>query len=200
MKRAMAAMAILLSGWGSILAADELPALFQVALPAQYDFLNVRNGPGTHFSSIGQLQPNRMNVEGVARSADREWLRIIWGETSAWVFAPYLKRQVDDGYPIARRLNCQGNEPFWSLELTQNDSVTFSTIDGDRLSSQAGQLVKANGRNDRFILGGSDFVSAIVRRTTCSDGMTDRLYGMDVDVMITRGGTELYSGCCRITP
>lgn len=194
------ALVALIGLCGSAARADDLPALYDVALPAQFEFLNVRAGPGTGFAAVGQLQPGQSDIEAVERSADREWLRILWGETSAWVFAPYMARHATDGYPVARQLMCGGTEPFWSLDLEQEAHVTFSVLDGDTVSSSAGRFRPANGRTDRFILDGTDFIAAIVRRTSCSDGMSDRVYGLDIDVLVTRGGTDLYSGCCRIAP
>ena len=73
-------------------------------------------------------------------------------------------------------------------------------------------LHRSQSRIDRFVFNGSFFPSATgdldiflaVRNESCSDGMSDREYGLSVDMFLSGSDDPedmgLYSGCCSIAP
>jgi hypothetical protein len=65
--------------------------------------INVRNGPGTSFSTVGSLMPGE-RVALLACSRDRDWYRIAFeGEEVAWVSASVVTVSVDPAIACADR-------------------------------------------------------------------------------------------------
>lgn len=187
----------LLAFLSSPLTAQELPALYDVYDVAADDVLNIRAEPSSASDIIGALTPDAKDVE-VVRSQDG-WALVNTGERAGWVFMRYLSaaaQQPSHGYPA----QCYGTEPFWSLsnsntmvfELAGNTPLTFAPTGG---GTSAGMLGKS------YALGKSDStrLAAVITRVACNDGMSDRKFGLSVDLLITtETGTALYSGCCSL--
>lgn len=182
----------------TLLWAQEYPALHDVTDVASDDVLNIRAEATSGAPIVGTLAHNAIDVEVIA--ADGNWGRVNTGEGSGWVSLRYLAQQEPNpDFSLAQRLSCYGTEPFWSADIVQGQRVQFSTPAGDYETPGAGLMVSASGVPGLWALAYGDSV-ATFRREECSDGMSDRLFGLSVVVFKRHGGeVSLLSGCCSIT-
>ncbi len=188
----------------ALAAAQTLPALYDVAGVAAGDTLNVRAGPSTGFEVLAKLPPDAAGIEVVDTDESGEWGLINIAERSGWVALDYMTRragQPDDRLPD--NLICSGTEPFWSFRLTPDARATFAR-DEKEAALPSVLTVPSENRPDRAALfadGGEVVITAIIGRALCSDGMTDRAYGLGIDLLVTdKAAVRVYSGCCRIAP
>ena len=185
----------------AIAPAQGLPALYDVTDVADNDTLNVRSGPSTNFAIVDKLPPDATGLEVVDTDRSGEWGLINVGEQSGWVALRYMVRQP--GQPetgLAPNLACSGTEPFWSFSLADNTAemkrpettIPFTDV----------LIVPSENRTDRHALfadGGDTVVTAMIGRNQCSDGMSDRAYGLGTDLLVTdKTALKVYSGCCSI--
>ncbi|WP_137700988.1 COG3650 family protein [Marimonas lutisalis] len=175
--------------------AQTYPALHDVTGVAANDVLNIRAEPSGSAGKIGALAHNATNVEVIRTSGS--WGLVTAGERSGWVSMRYLARQPDGDYALTRTLACYGTEPFWNLSITQGTRATFTAMGGDPVQIPVGLLQRSANRTDRFVLRGGA-MTAIIARAACSDGMSDREFGLTIDLLSDARGT-LYSGCCSLT-
>jgi uncharacterized membrane protein len=185
-------------------AAQSLPALYDVEGVAEEDVLNIRALPDASAPIIGGLAPDRTGVEITRLNERGTWGRVNAGDRAGWASMHYLARQP--GQPagrLPRPLLCTGTEPFWSLEIGADPSAIFEAPgQAPRRYRNLWAVTSAN-RTDRYaVMGdGSDDsrLSAMIGRTTCTDGMSDRAYGLDIGLLLRGGdGTDFLSGCCRL--
>ncbi|WP_146590497.1 SH3 domain-containing protein [Puniceibacterium confluentis] len=176
--------------------AQELPALFDVVRVSGDDVLNIRAEPSPQAEILGSLAPETTGVEVTALSADKGWGRLNVADAVGWVSMAYLAVHADTGQPLPQRFACFGNEPFWRVDAVQQ-GVTTVTMPGESDRSFATQtLLRSGNRRDTFGLTGYG-LALILRREQCSDGMSDRLYGLSVDLVLP-GPARLLSGCCTL--
>jgi len=183
-----------------------LPTLFDVTGVAANDVLNIRAAPSARAEIIGTLSPNARDIEVVGYDETGQWARINTGERSGWAALRYLAYQIDVWTPgtLPPTLHCLGNEPFWSFR-PRGDDVVFSTPDAPESAMRIEQVlatgmfrdprrsVSAQGENHRM--------TAVMVPMACSDGMSDRSYGLDVTVILEgRGEPQMLTGCCSIAP
>lgn len=181
--------------WPIQILAQQLPALYDVAGVASDDTLSVRVGPGVSSDKVSTLAHNAKGIEIVALSKSNWGLTNI-GERSAWVSMAYLQRQPgQDGLPKVTR--CYGTEPFWGLRLDGNTL----TLDGlDPLPKRMSPIWKTGSMNvpNAWAFGAGD-VRAVMTRQMCNDGMSDREFGLGVELLIGDGpDTRMASGCCSL--
>lgn len=192
---------------------DGWPALYDVAGVAADDVLNIRTAPGADAEIIGTLAPDATDIEVIRDNDGRgTWGLVNSGEGAGWVSLAYMARhpgQWDGQFPKVRQ--CFGTEPFWSMRFDE-PRATFTTPDREARDGLVSGLFRAKGRRDRFAYDGSFFPDsageldflATLRTEACSDGMSDRAFGISVDLFLSGGsGPEqngLYSGCCSIAP
>ncbi|MCA0920327.1 SH3 domain-containing protein [Pseudooceanicola nanhaiensis] len=206
MKRFFLSLALMLTPAG-LLAQEGFPALYDVSGVAANDVLNMRAAPDPSAPIVGTLAPDATGIEAVQADADSGWLRVNSGETAGWASPAYLTRQPgqpDGTQPALTR--CFGTEPFWSL-MPAGAGWTFQQAGGAATFLPSGWQGTAAGRSDRYatilLAGkGADVAGTIVvGRDICSDGMSDRLYGLTVDMILTGDlGPAHYAGCCSIAP
>ena len=184
--------------------AQTLPAIYDVSGVAANDTLNVRSGPSTDHAVIAKLPPDAAGLEVVDSDKTGEWGLINTGEASGWVALRYMARQP--GQPatgLARNLACSGTEPFWSFSLTPDRKAEMTRLDTTVPFADVLVVPSAN-RPDRHALfadGGDTVVTAMVGRNQCSDGMSDRAYGLGIDLLVTdKTEVKVYSGCCSVAP
>ena len=199
MIRILIVLLMLMPGW---VVAQQLPALYDVSGVQQNDTLNVRSGPSTSFDVIAKLAPNDTGIEVVDTNADGDWGLIILDEGSGWVALRYLARQAnqpDDGLP--RYLNCAGTEPFWGFFMGLDRKAKFTRLD-ETVPFENVHAVQSSNRTDRHALfadGGEVVITAMVGRDQCSDGMSDRIYGLGIDLLVTdQAEVTVFSGCCSV--
>ena len=183
-----------------------LPTLFDVTGVAANDVLNIRAAPDASAEIIGTLSPHARNIEVVGYDETGRWAQINTGERSGWAALRYLAYRVDVWTPgtLPPTLHCLGNEPFWSFWST-GDNMVFSTPDAPESVMRIEQVlatgifrdprrsVSAQGQNLRM--------TAVLVPMACSDGMSDRSYGLDVTVILEgRRQPQMLTGCCSISP
>lgn len=189
-----------------------LPQFFDVRGVAADDVLNVREGPGVHFPIIGTLAPERRDVEVLAVSDNGRWGLINVDERRGWVAMRYLAPGRAPA-PLPFGLSCGGTEPFWSLTLRRNHraQARWMFLDPARARARYRSVWSAapagSGLTEPVALALQDEATAtgvaatgIVRRAACTDGMSDRLYGLSIDLVVTAGSERTYlQGCCALS-
>lgn len=192
--RLLAALVLLI--WGAAAGAQDLPARFTVAGVAAGDVLNVRAQPSAQAPVVATLAPGSTGVEILELSPDGRWGLMPFREGSGWVSMRFLAREAAPGTPLPRPLLCRGTEPFWALTVTGTGAV-FETPEGGRIPlRQHGEVAGFRGGVAAFDAGGETLDLTVVRQA-CSDGMSDRPYGL-LALVWNRGGTFL-EGCCALS-
>lgn len=181
------------------LAAQSFPALYDVNGVSAGDVLNVRRQPNASSEKLGALSAAQVNVEVIARDPGGKWGLVNIGEQSGWVALRYLRPQEPGSAVLTNAFWCFGTEPFWSLDVIDGQGATFSTPDAQTIALPAGAPQPGANYIDRFLLdlGGN---TALLRRELCGDGMSDRSFGIAIDLFGPLSGGRLYSGCCSIAP
>ncbi len=181
-----------------------LPALFDVVGVGADDALNIRQGPGVGFAVVGALAPDARGVEVVELDEKMGWAHVAGAEGGGWVALRYLMRQPQQSDErLPQPLVCGGTEPFWSLDLTGGDSAVFSEPGRkDYLLSRKWERTAEGSPPIDFVVvlaGAQGSVTALISRESCSDGMSDRPYGLSARVA-TDGAMKrrLLRGCCYL--
>jgi uncharacterized membrane protein len=175
----------------------ELPARFTVTGVAAGDTLTVRARPDGDARRIATLQPGATGVEVIRLASEGRWGLVPLREGSGWVRMRFLAREAPSPTPLPRPLFCRGTEPFWALSVPAGGAATLDRPEeGVIRLRRHGEVGGATGGVMAFDMGGQTLDLTVVRRT-CSDGMSDRPYGLAAMVW-DRGGTFL-EGCCTLT-
>jgi uncharacterized membrane protein len=183
--------------------AEMLPQLYDVAGVTAGDVLNIRAAPQASAAIIGTLAPDAQGVEVVAQNASGTWGQINTGETAGWVNLRYLEaRGVHiDNYNLPVGLSCYGTEPFWSLSNI-NGALQYEAMDGPAkaLDIWIAQDSGIAGDLRRMILmaGLGGPATAFLYPAACTDGMSDRAFGLAISLM-TAPDAPMLSGCCSLT-
>lgn len=182
---------------------ETFPAFFDVSGVETNDMLNVRAKPNISASIVSKLEHNDRRIEVVGQDESGNWGQINVGESTGWVSLQFMSRlagQAEDTLP--RPLRCIGNEPFWSLDIDQSQIALLSRPSADPIRVTMLEPVTASNRNDRYaIFGQSDdsVFTFIFHRDQCSDGSSDRAYGVSVDLFLTEtSGVNYVTGCCNL--
>jgi len=184
------------------------PALFDVAGVAPNDRLNIRAAPSASAARIGSLAPDATGVE-VIRPDDRlRWGLVNTGEGTGWVSLAYLARRAGqwDG-ALPRIARCFGTEPFWSIQLEwegeRDGALSFKALDEPERQFGVLRVTGSQNSRNRHALvssGEAGTLTLLVRGAMCSDGMSDRAYGLEVDALLEDGeGLRMLSGCCSLS-
>ena len=210
--RWLAPIAWLLCLANPCLAQDSFPALYDVSGVSAGDVLNIRSGDTAGSEAVGFFAPDTKGIEILRTNADGTWGLVNAGEATAWVSLAYLARQPGQQESLPKIRRCVGTEPFWSINIDP-PSVQLATPDAPGANGLVSSLFTSASRRDRYVYAGSlqsedagplELVLAL-RREICSDGMSDREYGFDVDVLIKDNDASdglrrstVYSGCCTL--
>lgn len=202
-----ALLAGLLIAWPATVMAQSLslPALYAVVDVAKGDVLNIRAEPDGSAPRLGSFAPGEKHIEVTALDATGKWGRVNVDEQSGWVALRYLARQqMDESTGLPRPMTCFGTEPFWRLDIDAAATAAFRSQDGTEISFSGVTARRADGRTDRFALISEQqdgAVHAVLERRTCSDGMSDQSYGLDINLFLRDDvGTRLLAGCCSVAP
>ncbi len=181
---------------------DGWPALHDVTGVAADDVLNLRAAPDASAPVIGRLAPDATGIEVIRPTGDLGWGLVNTGEGTGWVSLRFLERrpgQWDGAFPEIAA--CFGTEPFWSLRR-DGDALVFETPDAAPRDHAITVRSGSANRRDSFHLmaeGPDEPAVAIFQTRACSDGMSDREYGIGIELLLGTGpGTRHLSGCCTL--
>lgn len=185
-------------------AQDMLPALFNVTGVVAGDVLNIRTRPSANSPIIGTLPRKARGVEVVDISEDGRWGRVNFDEGTGYVALRFLARQPGPSWTSMQvPLSCLGTEPFWSFTTTDGDAI-LDVMDSGPDDLAITEVIPAAGRSDVIGLQLSAQSStgfASLHATQCSDGMSDRVFGISLDLFLLQAeGATGYSGCCSLSP
>ena len=186
--------------------AQTLPALYDVTGVAADDVLNVREAPRGTASKLAGIPHNAKGVEVVALSSSGDWGQVNTGERSGWVSMRYLAPgagPVEGDLLTDHPLWCSGTEPFWTL-TSDGTALSWSEPGVEPFPLSQHTAARAEGRPayrqavDGVFEDGRT-LTATIRTEACTDGMSDRAYGLAIDLLM-RGpdGARLLTGCCSI--
>lgn len=176
-----------------------LPTLFDVTGVRADDVLNIRERPDAGSAVIGTLPPGATGVEVVAEGSGG-WMQVNTAERSGWVNGRYLTPRADvwrEG-ALPQGFACFGTEPFWHLSA-QAGRMTLRRPEGDEDAGAIAAILGTGWFRDprRVVLAGR--MTLVATPKACSDGMSDRAYGLEATVILGQGGeATLLNGCCSI--
>lgn len=199
MKALLAAILLLLPGLAS---AQPFPALYDVSGVAANDVLNVRAGPTASAEIVGTLAPDAAGVEVIRLAEGAGWGLVNSGESTGWVSMAYMSRRPgQDWGDIPETLSCFGNEPFWSFDIARDGTARFSSPETAQSYKITERLPASGARGTFAVIAETPFAraTALVSTGACSDGMSDRDYGLGIGLLLDADGqNRLYSGCCSL--
>lgn len=203
--RAARHIALVLAVAGTMAGAQDageelLPAYYRVTGVSFDDTLNVREKPDASSGIEDKLAPDAIDVEVTGFSRDGSWARVNSDERPGWAAARYLERQEQaPWYDAAMPLNCYGTEPFWSLKLTSEGS-TYDSPEGMEPQQDVASRTYLRYPSPRLGVGLADGF-AVIRTEECSDGMSDRVNALAIDLFRRVNGEMTgLSGCCNLGP
>lgn len=173
-----------------------LPTLFDVTGVAADDVLNIRERPSATSPVIGQLAPDQTHIE-VTEERDG-WARVNSGERSGWASMRYLTYRTDVWQAGQMPgFTCFGTEPFWNLRQSGDDLV-LEGVDMPAASYPLQSVLGGDVFRDpsRALVAEGLTVSIIPQQ--CSDGMSDRAFGLRASVIRHGDQPRLFQGCCSI--
>lgn len=190
------ALALMLAGPAG---AESLPGLFRVTGVAAGDVLNIRAEPSAGAAILGSLPPDAAGVEVVAEQDG--WGLVSTGEGAGWVKLSFLARQPGaDWFALTQPLRCLGTEPFWSLGVEPATRVAvFSTPDaGDAFTTLTTLWPGEDWRQEAAFALPDGF--ATLTGGQCSDGMSDRVFGIAIKLYRMGDAPAVLQGCCSLVP
>lgn len=189
-------------GWANTATAQDFPAIYRVSGVASNDVLNIRAEPNARAAIVGAFAPGQRGIEVVGLSQSGHWGLVNTGERSGWSSMRFLARESVGSWRDGQTaLTCFGTEPFWNMPIfLPTHRAEFHAPDhgGFELGTDAGALPTTRFPPTLAIpFSGTREGVAVVRGARCSDGMSDRLYGLEA-LVYWRGDTEGLSGCCSL--
>lgn len=193
---------------GPALATPEapLPSRADVSGVAAGDVLNVRAEPNAKAPILRTLPPNATGVEIVGFDPSGQWARVSLGEVSGWASGRFLVMDRTTWTPgkLPAGMRCHGTEPFWSLNETDG-RMRYSEPEGPARDLELRRVLDRGIAEDvmRALIAGDDKgrVTAVVQPQMCSDGMSDRDFGLSVTVIMDGGNqpSQMLNGCCSVS-
>lgn len=175
-----------------------LPTLFDVTGVTAGDVLNIRQTPDASAPIIGTLAPGATHIEVVEES--RGWGRVNSGETTGWVSMRYLAYRTDvwNAGQLPADFRCFGTEPFWDVAADRTQITLRDLGDGEPQPLVAVMDRGIFRDTMRAVLG--EDITLIATPGQCSDGMSDRLFGLQATLIQRGDSPRLLTGCCTIQP
>ncbi|RYI35013.1 MAG: peptide-binding protein [Acetobacteraceae bacterium] len=180
------------------LSAQVYPALHDVTGVAADDVLNIRSAPDAGATIIGTLPPDATGIEVVAVSGN--WAVVNTDDGAGYAAIRYLSRAAGpDWNSLESPITCLGTEPFWSLKIDpQAGETRFQTPEDE--AAQVAPLVASWPALpwSQTAAVGLPGGLAVLAPAECSDGMSDRRYGIAADLFLSVPDQGRLSGCCRL--
>lgn len=195
----MIRVCLLLLALAHPLRAEVFPAWYDVTGVAADDVLNIRAAPDAGSEVIGTLAPDANGVEVVAVQGG--WAVVNTDEGAGFASMQFLRRASGLDWNLLKSpLACQGTEPFWSLQI---DPANWAA----RFQAPEDQTARALPITTTWP--GLPWAEAaavelsegvlVLTPAECSDGMSDRHFGIATDLFATETGKGgRLSGCCRL--
>lgn len=180
---------------------NDLPQLYRVDGVAAADRLNIRVQPNAAAPILGSLAMDAKNIEVVAKDDTLGWFLVNSGEASGWVSAKFMKPQATSWQQgkLPQNLRCFGTEPFWDMDF-RNNTLTLAGPENPTQSLPIDFVKDRNFEHDRIrVVKAGDLISTISAKS-CSDGMSDRAFGLEIITIQTGAEQNLWVGCCSIAP
>ncbi len=182
-------------------AAQDFPALHHVSGVSAGDVLNIRAEPSARAAIVGSFARDAVGIEVIGLNEDRTWGLVRTGEGVGWSSMRFLTREHADAWHSGTHsLTCTGTEPFWtfSFYLPGNRAEFVSPDDSWEVRTDA-PILPATAFPPTLALpfSGAHEGFAVLRNGVCSDGMSDRLYGLEAQVYF-RGQAVGLTGCCQM--
>lgn len=177
-----------------------LPTLFDVTGVASDDSLNIRADPNSSSEIIGILPPDATGIE-VVEERDG-WGRVNSSERSGWVSMRFLSYRTDvwEAGKLPADFRCLGTEPFWNLDIDHADNwIMFQEIEQVAPAELRAILDTGIFRDPTRAIIGQD-MTILATPQLCSDGMSDRMYGLRATVIEDGETPRMLNGCCMIQP
>lgn len=181
---------------GSPAPAQDLPARFTAEGVAPGDALNLRAAPSASAPVLATLPPGSTGVEILERSPDGRWGLTPLRGGSGWVALRFLAPEPPSATPLPRPLLCRGTEPFWSLTVTAEGAAFETPERGPIPLRQHGEAAGFSGGVLTFDAEGETLDLTVIR-AACSDGMSDRPYGLAA--LVWNRGDLFLEGCCALS-
>jgi uncharacterized membrane protein len=194
----MLRLSILILWLGTVSAwAQGYPALHSVTGVASDDVLNVRERPDADAPILGSLPPDAAGVEVI--SVTDGWALVNVGDGSGYASLKFLAREDGpDWNALARPLACLGTEPFWGLSIDPAAGMaTFGSPEIPEQDMPIGQTWPGTPWAQAAALALPDGM-AVLYPAECSDGMSNRSYGIVADLFLNGPDQPRLSGCCLI--
>lgn len=192
-------VALLLAGPAHATQEYILPTLFDVTGVAADDVLNIREQPNASAPIIGTLAPEAERIE-VVEERDG-WGRVNTGEGSGWVSMRYLAYRTDvwqDG-ALPEGFRCFGTEPFWDVKI-DGYALVLNGIDMAEERHGLQSVLGTGIFRDPMRAVVAEGATLVATPQICSDGMSDRLFGLRASLILQGETPRLLSGCCSIQP
>jgi uncharacterized membrane protein len=182
-------------------AAQDFPALHRVTGVSAGDVLNIRAEPSARSAIVGSFPRDAAGIEVIGLSEDRTWGLVRTAEGAGWSNMRFLTREHADAWHAGtHHLTCLGTEPFWSMAffLPGNRAEFVAPDDSWEVRTDAPNLPHtAFPPTLALPFSGAREGVAVIRNGVCSDGMSDRVFGLETQVYF-RGDARGLTGCCHL--
>lgn len=177
--------------------APALPALFNVAGVAANDVLNIRAEANASSDIVGSFPPDATGIEVVA--IEGTWAVVNHAEGMGYVSSSFLAKDGQANWSdLSIPLYCSGTEPFWSFTYDPAAATAkFDMFDGEAATWPVRHSWPATERSDLVAFSTADKI-AVMRPQECSDGMSDRVYGISFDLLYNDDLGGIIQGCCSL--
>jgi len=177
--------------------AQSLPERFMIDGVAADDVLNIRAMPDASSDIVGSFNPFDLNVEVLDQQDG--WGRVGTGEGSGWVSMRFLAPNPVPANDIPRPLSCFGTEPFWGMAMYPRGAEYTEMGQDRRVLNLLRERAATNGYLIEAREGPTLTRTLIVTALSCSDGMSDRMFGMSATLFTdTPDGSYVQTGCCTM--
>lgn len=190
--------------------AQTLPNLFSVTDVAADDVLNIRTMPDASASILSELPPNATGIEVIALDPTGKWAQVNTHEFAGWVATRYLAPEQSAWVhgELPKTLRCVGTEPFWSLRADGPQMILSEPGNPDpterRLNLRRVMDRGFEGERLRALIAGDGIgrLTAVIQPAACSDGMSDRSFGLNATVILDgqSAPSRMLTGCCSVAP
>lgn len=180
------------------LRAEEFPATYAVTGVAANDVLNIRARPDAVSAIIGALAPDATGVEVLGTSG--RWAVVNTDEGTGYAALRFLSREPGASWGALRTpLTCVGTEPFWALEIDPGARLTtFQSPEmPEPMTNSMTEIWPAGPWGTTAALTLQQGLGVLQPRQ-CSDGMSDRSYGIAIDIFSRIEDHPRLTGCCSL--